>query len=120
MPLEKQVTRTPRKPPAKRSDVEKNAAAAPVAHATGDARSREGQGRVSASTIWFAAAAAALIFGGLAFVFLNGTPLVALFGSHRMDTAAAAFVGSETCAGCHQAEAQLWHGSQHQLAMQHA
>ena len=33
---------------------------------------------------------------------------------------AATFVGSETCAGCHRAEAQLWRGSQHQLAMQHA
>jgi Tfp pilus assembly protein PilF len=32
----------------------------------------------------------------------------------------AAFVGSETCAGCHQAEAKLWNGSQHQLAMAHA
>jgi predicted CXXCH cytochrome family protein len=30
------------------------------------------------------------------------------------------FVGSETCAGCHQAEANMWHGSQHKLAMQHA
>src|SRR5260370_29083776 len=34
--------------------------------------------------------------------------------------AEAAFVGSETCAGCHQAEAKLWQGSQHQLAMAHA
>jgi Flp pilus assembly protein TadD len=34
--------------------------------------------------------------------------------------AEAAFVGSETCAGCHQAEARLWQGSQHQLAMAHA
>jgi Flp pilus assembly protein TadD len=30
------------------------------------------------------------------------------------------FVGSETCAGCHQSEAKLWQGSQHQLAMAHA
>ncbi|HLQ90732.1 MAG TPA: tetratricopeptide repeat protein [Xanthobacteraceae bacterium] len=34
--------------------------------------------------------------------------------------AAATFVGSETCAGCHRTEAQLWRGSQHNLAMQHA
>jgi predicted CXXCH cytochrome family protein len=34
--------------------------------------------------------------------------------------AQATFVGSETCAGCHQAEARLWQGSQHQLAMAHA
>jgi predicted CXXCH cytochrome family protein len=32
----------------------------------------------------------------------------------------ATFVGSESCAGCHQPEAKLWQGSQHQLAMTHA
>ena len=36
------------------------------------------------------------------------------------ESAAAAFVGSETCAGCHQAEAKLWHGSHHEQAMDHA
>jgi predicted CXXCH cytochrome family protein len=30
------------------------------------------------------------------------------------------FVGSETCAGCHQTEARLWAASQHKAAMQHA
>jgi Flp pilus assembly protein TadD len=34
--------------------------------------------------------------------------------------ASATFVGNESCAGCHQAEARLWQGSQHQLAMAHA
>jgi Flp pilus assembly protein TadD len=34
--------------------------------------------------------------------------------------AAATFVGSEACAGCHRAEAELWRSSQHQRAMQHA
>ncbi|HUN96211.1 MAG TPA: tetratricopeptide repeat protein [Bradyrhizobium sp.] len=40
----------------------------------------------------------------------------------RADSAglAAAFVGSEACAGCHQAEAALWKQSQHMHAMQHA
>jgi predicted CXXCH cytochrome family protein len=32
----------------------------------------------------------------------------------------ASFVGSETCAGCHQTEAKLWDASQHKVAMQHA
>jgi Flp pilus assembly protein TadD len=32
----------------------------------------------------------------------------------------AAFAGSEACAGCHRAEADLWRSSQHQRAMQHA
>jgi predicted CXXCH cytochrome family protein len=31
----------------------------------------------------------------------------------------ATFVGSDSCAGCHQSEAKLWQGSQHQLAMAH-
>jgi len=31
----------------------------------------------------------------------------------------ATFVGSESCARCHQSEAKLWQGSQHQLAMAH-
>src|SRR5215813_7828816 len=30
------------------------------------------------------------------------------------------FVGSQTCASCHRAQAALWHRSQHQRAMQHA
>ena len=34
--------------------------------------------------------------------------------------AAASFVGSEACAACHKAEAELWHGSQHKHAMDHA
>src|SRR5262249_11374827 len=32
----------------------------------------------------------------------------------------ATYVGSQTCAGCHRAEAQLWHSSQHKHAMDHA
>jgi len=38
--------------------------------------------------------------------------------AHAAD--AASFVGSETCAGCHQSEAQLWRSSQHERAMAHA
>ncbi len=34
--------------------------------------------------------------------------------------AAATFVGSETCAGCHQAEAKRWRGSHHEQAMNYA
>src|SRR5262249_36660719 len=33
---------------------------------------------------------------------------------------AAAFVGSEACAGCHRSEAELWRRSQHKHAMDHA
>src|SRR5215471_928003 len=34
--------------------------------------------------------------------------------------AAATFLGSETCAACHQPEAELWRSSHHKLAMDHA
>ncbi|MGA9122024.1 MAG: multiheme c-type cytochrome [Pseudolabrys sp.] len=34
--------------------------------------------------------------------------------------AAATFVGSEACAGCHRAETDLWRASQHRQAMDHA
>jgi predicted CXXCH cytochrome family protein len=40
--------------------------------------------------------------------------------SVRGTDVAATFVGSEACAGCHRAEAELWRSSHHQLAMQHA
>ena len=44
-----------------------------------------------------------------------------LHGSVEVASApAATFVGSDTCAGCHRTEANLWRGSQHRLAMQHA
>jgi Flp pilus assembly protein TadD len=33
---------------------------------------------------------------------------------------AATFVGSDTCAGCHSAQGELWRSSQHKQAMQHA
>ena len=59
------------------------------------------------------------VAGGLAFQFLTGGWRDALFGGSPA-VAPATFVGSETCAGCHQAEAQLWRSSQHKLAMQHA
>ena len=36
------------------------------------------------------------------------------------ESAVATFVGSETCATCHQAEAKLWRGSHHEQAMAHA
>jgi predicted CXXCH cytochrome family protein len=41
-------------------------------------------------------------------------------GPFTESDAAAKFAGSQTCAGCHQAEAELWRGSHHKLAMDHA
>jgi predicted CXXCH cytochrome family protein len=62
-------------------------------------------------------AAAIVVLGGAAFWFMTeGTRIAPLGGA----PAVATFVGSDTCAGCHEAEATLWRGSQHQHAMQHA
>ena len=41
-------------------------------------------------------------------------------GEVEAQNAVATFVGSKTCAGCHQAEAKLWDASQHKAAMAHA
>jgi predicted CXXCH cytochrome family protein len=51
----------------------------------------------------------------------SGVGYQLLHGSAEVASAPAAnFVGSEACASCHQTEADLWHKSQHRLAMQHA
>ncbi len=56
----------------------------------------------------------AIIVIGFGHEVLNGP-------SNRATSASAAtFVGSDTCAGCHRNEADLWRSSQHRLAMQHA
>ncbi len=66
------------------------------------------------------AAIAVIGTGSLAFLLFNGeynTP----FGKLRSEVVVpAAFVGSEACASCHHAEADLWNTSQHTHAMQHA
>jgi predicted CXXCH cytochrome family protein len=66
----------------------------------------------------FAAISAVGLISALvaAFLFVNSGPLTPKVQS--ADTAT--FVGSQTCAGCHQAEAKLWDSSQHRAAMQHA
>jgi predicted CXXCH cytochrome family protein len=61
-------------------------------------------------------AAAFILATGVAFQIFGGGDRA----SRERDYASATFVGSETCAGCHQAEAKLWSASQHKAAMQHA
>jgi predicted CXXCH cytochrome family protein len=61
-------------------------------------------------------AAVALATAGITFYLFNGSGS----SSHDRDASVAAFVGSETCAGCHQAEAKLWHKSHHEQAMAHS
>jgi predicted CXXCH cytochrome family protein len=68
--------------------------------------------------IWIAASVAAGIVAavGLSFYLLNQIQLT----SNGSGASAATFVGSDTCAGCHQAEAKLWRASHHKQAMDHA
>src|SRR5215831_3598998 len=86
------------------------------------ARDEERVGRWSTLSLWLAAAAAAavVILVGLTYSVLTGFwPIPPTDrGSHAPN--ALAFVGSETCAVCHQAQANLWRGSQHSHAMAHA
>jgi predicted CXXCH cytochrome family protein len=72
----------------------------------------------SGRTIWIAASVAVVIVAAAGLVFY-------FFGNGRSawnarDASVATFVGSETCAGCHRAQAKLWHGSHHEQAMDHA
>ena len=73
---------------------------------------------LSKRQIWIAAvvAVAAVSGFGLGFYLLNNSGPA----SKAQDSSVAKFIGSETCAGCHQAEAKLWGASQHKAAMQHA
>jgi predicted CXXCH cytochrome family protein len=74
-------------------------------------------GLLSKRKIWIAAAVAAVTVAAASF----GSQFLIGGGSAREPGASVAtFVGSETCAGCHRAEADLWRPSQHKLAMQHA
>ena len=71
---------------------------------------------MSKQRIWSAASLAALIILaiGVGYEFRHGP------SGRAASVSSATFVGSETCAGCHRAEADLWRDSQHQAAMQHA
>jgi predicted CXXCH cytochrome family protein len=62
------------------------------------------------------AAAVAVLAGG-AWLAARNAPWAQFLGAAA---APATFVGSDTCAQCHPAEAKLWRTSQHKLAMDHA
>ena len=61
-------------------------------------------------------AAVTVALAGLGFYFLHDSKSA----WNGRDASIATFVGSETCAGCHRAQAELWHTSQHKHAMDHA
>jgi predicted CXXCH cytochrome family protein len=76
-------------------------------------------GTLPKGNIWIAALFAAAIIPstGLVYRLIAGG-----WNSSGTSSSAAklSFVGSETCAGCHQAEAELWRKSPHKHAMDHA
>ncbi len=73
---------------------------------------KSGIAALSGRLIWIAASGAVLIVVAVGLgLFLRNDNGIA---------PAASFVGSETCAGCHQTQARLWEASQHKVAMQHA
>ncbi len=88
-----------------------------AAAAMQDPASHRAGGWSSSAKIWIAVPLAAAVVAILMAVrFFSGGGGGPVAGS----AAPAAFVGSETCAGCHKAEATLWRTSQHKHAMDHA
>ncbi len=73
--------------------------------------------------IWVVVAIVAAVgLGGAVAWWIVGSGMgpTLLAGEPGRTVSAASYVGSETCAGCHRAEAELWRGSQHKQAMDHA
>lgn len=73
---------------------------------------------VKSKTMALLAIAGTALFASLAGVLSWLWPT--LPSSLGANAATPAFVGSQTCTGCHSTEARLWQGSQHRHAMDHA
>ena len=76
-------------------------------------------GLLSKPTVWVAASIGAVLVIGVGITFQFWRDL-GWRGPLVSSGTAPLFVGSEACAGCHRAEAELWRGSQHTHAMAHA
>jgi len=75
--------------------------------------------RIAGRALWLVAGAVAvavMVAGAALWLGRGAVPAP----ERREARASPHFVGSETCAGCHPAEAKLWRGSQHAHAMAHA
>lgn len=93
------------------------------ATAAAEPKKAEAQGKTTPPAspkrrLWIAAGlATVLVIGaGLGMQFLARGPSAPA----NLDPGKLAFVGSETCIGCHQEAGKLWHPSQHAHAMAHA
>jgi len=91
-----------------------------VAPATTGADSGQRHGGPSRRAILIAAAAGAALVVTGAIAFHSSIERLLGPGGGMANEAAPMFVGSETCAGCHRPQAELWRSSQHQQAMAHA
>ncbi|MGY3618292.1 tetratricopeptide repeat protein [Bradyrhizobium sp. USDA 10063] len=87
---------------------------------------RADRARASPRRSWQSATRLAILatvvaLAGVTSLFVTEDDIVLPKALRSSDVAPAlAFVGSEACAGCHQAETALWKQSQHKHAMQHA
>jgi predicted CXXCH cytochrome family protein len=72
-------------------------------------------------TVWVVAAIVLAISAAAAGWLLVGSGAWSrIFAGNAITPSSPVFLGSESCAGCHQAEAKLWQTSQHKKAMDHA
>jgi predicted CXXCH cytochrome family protein len=112
------LTRKRRKSAVKDGATKKSAGASPNGLPPDASPGPTESGLLSKHKIWIAASLAAVVVAaiGLGFYFLNGSKTA----WNARSASVATFVGSDTCAGCHRAEAERWHTSQHKHAMDHA
>jgi predicted CXXCH cytochrome family protein len=110
------LTRNRRKPATKGGSRKATVGASQTTQPRDNPSTGANTGLLSKRKIWITASVAALAIVAI------GLGLQLFKGSvgKTSSAAAATFVGSETCAGCHRAQAELWRDSQHKLAMQHA
>ena len=108
----------PKQTSGKKNGSQKSTTASPEIDRSGARRGNANRSRPSRRTIIIAALLAAVMVAaaGISFYFLNDSKSA----RNERDASVATFAGSETCAGCHRAQAELWHTSQHQHAMDHA
>ncbi len=64
--------------------------------------------------------AVVIVVVSLTYYFINQSVVVPTSVAPTKSLANAEFIGSESCAGCHQKEYKAWQSSQHAKAMQHA
>jgi predicted Fe-S protein YdhL (DUF1289 family) len=90
----------------KRNGSRKSTGAPPDIDSAEASRNDEDRQRTLKRTIVVAViAAAGVAAAGIGFYFLNGSRSA----WNARDASVATFVGSEICAGCHRAQAELWH-----------